>query len=413
MGILDLFENFNLGILQKPALPDCGEMGYFMAFQIRVLHVLSSLEHGGVQAWLRQLMKLHRPEMQFDFLVCRVADMQAEIESLGGNVYVLPKKSPKFLRHLPDFRKRLSETRYDVLHAHTTNFSGLLLKIAKEQGVPVRISHSHNTGLSQANNIILRSLQSSHFQLVERKRIVKYATHLLACSENAGRLQFAGHWQSVKPSKTMYCGIQLDQYRITEPVEDVKKRLLEKYGIPKDAIIVGTIGRLIHQKNYPFLLVLLRELIKRDKRYVLFGAGEGPLRNELESQATKMGLRENVFFPGICHEVHHLVSCLFDVFCLASHFEGFGIVLVEAMAGGLHCVCSDVVCSDLKENTPDRLTLLNLQAPVSKWADAVEEGIQRRLSPDEGYERIRQTPFSIEQSYESLLKIYRQSEIAS
>lgn len=348
--------------------------------------------------------------MKFDFVVCKVASLQSEIESLGGTVCVLPKKSPKFLRHLPDIRELLVKNRYDVMHVHTTNFSGLLLKTAREQGVPVRIAHSHLSGLSQANNFLFRFLQASHFQLVERKRIAKHATHLLACSEDAGRILFADHWRSTKPSETIYCGIPLDKYRITEPVGSARKRLLEKFGIPGDAIVLGTVGRLIRTKNYPFLLALIRELVKRDKRYVLFVAGEGPLRNDLEARIERMGIRQNVFMPGICEDVPQLTSCLFDVFCLASHFEGFGIVLVEAMAGGLHCVCSDVVCSDLKEITPDGLTLLQLDDSISRWADAVEEGVKRRLDPNDGYERIRQTPFAIEQSYESLLNIYRQSE---
>jgi glycosyltransferase involved in cell wall biosynthesis len=204
----------------------------------------------------------------------------------------------------------------------------------------------------------------------------------------------------------VYCGIPFEQFG-KPTTKNARQSLRQQYGIPSDAVIIGSIGRLTRQKNYSFLLDVFAELTKRDSRYVLFIAGEGELRSSLEKKIYSLSLQKKVFLPGVCNNIPDLICSLFNIFCLPSIFEGFGIVFLEAAAGGLHTVCSNVITKDILEYIPDRFTLLSLSSPIADWCDALEIGITKRKTPQEGVEQLKQTPFSIEQSMESLITIYR------
>jgi glycosyltransferase involved in cell wall biosynthesis len=69
--------------------------------------------------------------------------------------------------------------------------------------------------------------------------------------------------------------------------------------------------------------------------------GDGPLRQELESLSTTLGMKGDVVFAGWQENVAaHLAGM--DIFCLSSRWEGFGIILLEAMAANVSVVATRV-----------------------------------------------------------------------
>jgi glycosyltransferase involved in cell wall biosynthesis len=103
--------------------------------------------------------------------------------------------------------------------------------------------------------------------------------------------------------------------------------------------VVITAGRLVPVKDHRTLIrafAVLRE--NRQARLVIFG--EGPLGDELRAFAKESGVERDVLFPGY---VNDLAACytVADLFVLSSISEGFGNVLVEAMAAGVPVVSTD------------------------------------------------------------------------
>ncbi|MDR2407781.1 MAG: glycosyltransferase, partial [Bacteroidales bacterium] len=243
-------------------------------------------------------------------------------------------------------------------------------------------------------------------QWIDLPQIDRYATTILACGQETGEFFFGKQWNRKKPENMVYYGIPLEPFD-TVINTDIRKKLCEHFTIPNDAIIIGTFGRLSYQKNHEFLISVFAELAKRDKRYVLFIGGEGELRLNLEKQIQKLNLQNRVFLPGTVSNVPELLCQLFDVFVLPSRFEGFGIVLIESIAAGLNIVCSDIITLDLQKYLLNKMTLLNLQDSISRWCDAIEAGIQKRVSPKEGINQVQKTPFEINQSMAALLVYYR------
>jgi glycosyltransferase involved in cell wall biosynthesis len=99
-------------------------------------------------------------------------------------------------------------------------------------------------------------------------------------------------------------------------------------------------GRLTDQKDYPTLFRAVRQLCDEgvDARLIVFG--EGPDARKLESLARKLELQTRIEWRGWVASPHvPMAQC--DVFVLTSRWEGFGNVIVEAMACGLPVVCTD------------------------------------------------------------------------
>jgi glycosyltransferase involved in cell wall biosynthesis len=117
----------------------------------------------------------------------------------------------------------------------------------------------------------------------------------------------------------------------------VRDRPLAQLPRPFAGLTVGSIGRLDPQKGYDVLLRSLAEL--PDVGAVI--VGDGPERDRLESLARRLGIDARVVWPGRRADARdHLTT--FDVFVLPSRFEGFPLVLLEAMLAGVPIVATDV-----------------------------------------------------------------------
>lgn len=114
-------------------------------------------------------------------------------------------------------------------------------------------------------------------------------------------------------------------------------------------VILGT-GRLTEQKGFATLIrALHRVRQQRDCRLVILGEGE--LRNELQALVDELGLQEHVLLPGFVKNPFAWMAHA-DLFVLSSGWEGFGNVLVEAMACGTPVVSTDCLSgpSEILEN---------------------------------------------------------------
>ncbi len=136
---------------------------------------------------------------------------------------------------------------------------------------------------------------------------------------------------------TIYNPVDIDRIR-TAIDETVPPHLEETFTrLPHPRVI--TTGRLVAQKAHCDLLDAFAAL-PTDHQGSLVILGEGPLRGELEQQAQRLGIAERVWMPGFVDNPWWFIARS-DVFALTSHWEGFGLVLVEAMACGVPVVSTD------------------------------------------------------------------------
>lgn len=113
--------------------------------------------------------------------------------------------------------------------------------------------------------------------------------------------------------------------------------LRRSLGIPADAPLVGSVGRLAPQKRYERLVDALDSLPGVHALIL----GEGPERTALEARARQRGVADRLHVPGRRDDVAPTLAAL-DVFVLCSDREGMSNAMLEAMAAGVPVVSTDV-----------------------------------------------------------------------
>lgn len=136
---------------------------------------------------------------------------------------------------------------------------------------------------------------------------------------------------------TIHNGIDPDKFHRRQSREAARTAL----GLSADGLIVGGLGRLDEAKGFTYLLDAAARLSTEFPNLTVAIAGAGPLREPLEQQAIRLGLRNVVRFLGFRSDVQPVLDAL-DVFAMPSLSETLGYALLEAMATELPAVGSAV-----------------------------------------------------------------------
>ena len=153
-------------------------------------------------------------------------------------------------------------------------------------------------------------------------------------------------------------------------------RVRHDLGLPEDALVVGTIGRLNAQKGHRFLVEAAARLLAGRPRARFVVAGDGDHARDQREQAEALGIADRVVFAGHRSDVPDLLGAL-DVFCISSLYEGTPLALFEAMAAGKAIVSTSV--DGCREVLEDGVTGV-LVPPAD--AAALADGLDRVLGDE-------------------------------
>jgi glycosyltransferase involved in cell wall biosynthesis len=368
--------------------------------QLRILHVLGAMDPGGVESWLINVLKyMDRDLLEFHFCTFgpKPGLLAGEVERLGGRMLPCPRAlNPWSFRRR--FRKILREGKYDAVHSHVTLFSGVVLRWARAEGVPMRIAHSHTSQDDKPDTLPRR-----HYRRIMKSWIHRYATHGLAVSSSAAAELFGLDWKADARFRVLHCAIDLLPFREPAIRDEVRREL----GLPLDVPIVGHVGRFVPAKNHRFLLEIFRARLKKRQDVHLLLVGDGILRPEIEAQAKSMGFASNVHFAGTRTDVPRLMRAGMDIFAFPSLWEGLPIAVIEAQAAGLCCLTSSSISSEVAVG-PEAVAFMDLSASSSDWAEQVVQLLKRRrVSERSALETIAEGPFSMQRCMEGLAQVYQ------
>jgi glycosyltransferase involved in cell wall biosynthesis len=139
--------------------------------------------------------------------------------------------------------------------------------------------------------------------------------------------------------RVIWNGAPLDEFA---PVAQERAlELRQALGIPAQALVFGTIGRLSTQKGHVHLLDAAARVLPQRPEARLLVVGDGDLAAPLREQATALGIAGQTLFAGHRTDVRELLGVL-DVFCISSLYEGTPLALFEAMAAGKAIVSTSV-----------------------------------------------------------------------
>jgi len=248
------------------------------------------------------------------------------IRSLGIEVIELPKSVKGVLRRMLYVTRLLKRLKCDICHSwgfYPTAYAGVCGRLAR---VPVRMGFLQDQpefvldGFGWKAELIFRSVNG-------------FVMNSQIAANRATELGF-GNVPVFVVHNAVEAPASIDR-------ASSRRLVCSKWGIPQDAPLVGTVGRLVPKKNHKVLVKVIEQLAKGWPRLNAMFVGEGALRDETEADVRAAGLSERVLFTGTRDDVDEILPA-FDVFCSSSKSEGLANAIQEAMAAGVPVVATEV-----------------------------------------------------------------------
>jgi glycosyltransferase involved in cell wall biosynthesis/ribosomal protein S18 acetylase RimI-like enzyme len=231
----------------------------------------------------------------------------------------------------------LRRERFDLVHTHTPK-AGVMGRIAaRVTGVPCVVSSIH--GLYTMPDDPPRKRLS--VLAVERVAALFSDLDLYASEED---LAWARSIRLVSPSKSLLLGNGVDLRRY-DPSTVSSRRLAalrQELGIAENALVVGTVGRLVAEKGYRELFTVAREVRREmpDTRFVVLGAPDIEKADAIGGAEMERA-RDDVIFAGWVEDVREALA-LMDIFVLPSWREGQPVSVIEAAAMAKPLIVTDI-----------------------------------------------------------------------
>lgn len=292
----------------------------------RIIHVITTLDRGGAE---NQLLILIDEQLKLGYEVSVAAlkgniELSAEIGILGARVINLTESS--FLRHVKTLRKVYSEG--SLVHSHLPRAEIVSrLSLFRKRNTWIVSRHNAEEFWPKAPKLLSTFLS----------RIVTHRTNaIIAISAEVERYLR----ESKEISKRSLRNLSVVPYGILDKSETLPPPKLESFGFR-----IGIAARLELQKDIPTLIDAFQRLKSDSKdNWTLRIAGSGSLLSQLKQQVHDLGLSHSVTFLGKVQNMDEFYKSI-DVFVLSSKYEGFGLVLLEAMLARVPIISSDIPTS--------------------------------------------------------------------
>jgi glycosyltransferase involved in cell wall biosynthesis len=303
---------------------------------MRVLHVITTISRGGAENHLLELVRGQRArglEVAVAYLKGdgywnkAFAGMGATVAFLGLRRYGEAAPALRLFRLFSTFRP-------DIVHAHMPPaelYSRIALLLAGSSGPSMVIS----------KHIDEHFFRGPGSALIARF-VARRASRIIAISEAVNR--YTRDMLALEPGRisSIHYGIDVEPYQSQRIKPDAVAALRREWGVPEQGWVIGTVARLVPQKALHVMLAAYatyRDQATQESRLVL--VGRGPLEAELKALADRLGLANVVVWAGFKEEIPVAMNA-FDCFALTSLNEGFGLVLLEAMAAARPVVATAV-----------------------------------------------------------------------
>ncbi|MBX7149240.1 glycosyltransferase [bacterium] len=297
---------------------------------------------------------------------------------------------------LPYIKKLKSLTpNYDILHIHAPNPLANLALLFVPKNVKV-VLHWHSDIVKQKN--LLKLYEPLQEYLLKRANAI-IATSPKYAAESPYLLRYK--------EKVISIPLTIDTKRLVvnpQIVQEIKQRF-------KGRKIIYSLGRLAYNKGYNYLIDAATYL---DDSYVVLIGGDGPLKQDLETQIKNLKLDNKVILLGKIPEADlgsYYEAC--DLFCLSStqKTEAFGLVLLEAMSKGKPLVATKILGSGVDWVNQHNETGLNVEPNNAK---DLASAIEQILNNAELYEKFKlnclkrfENYFSKDKFMASLIQLYK------
>lgn len=345
--------------------------------KIRIMHVAQAA--GGVDRYIRMLLKYLDKEKFENILVCSqdfheedyrgLVDFFEQVEmnrAIGGND----------LKAIKEVRTLIKRYNPDIVYAHSSK-AGAIARVA-DIGLKNRCVYNPH---GWAFNMRCSTKKKAIYTAIEK--IAAPFCDKIICISDAEKLSALNNKICKKDKlQVIFNGVDIESY--DNGVHGAVKR--KDLNIPEDAFIVGMVGRISPQKA-PDVFVKMAKQVKdevQNAHFIIVGNGEEEV--EIKKYAKDNGFLDNLHITGWVNNPMSYVE-LFDVACLLSRWEGFGLALPEYMMAGKPIVASnvDAIPNIIRDEENGLLVEVDDDVGASKAVLRIyqEDGLKDRLVTQE------------------------------
>ena len=361
---------------------------------MNILYLITGLGGGGAEKVVVELADQmfhlgHQVKIAYlkSGVVVQPCSHEIELIYLGLENFKLIRTAYKNYKNLLEIFKP------DVVHAHMVH-ANLFARVSRKFfPIPKLIctAHSNNEG---------GKLRMLAYKLTHHMASLTTNVSQAACKsfEKLGAAPQGG-------IATIYNGIDLNKFKFS-PENRINIR--NELELDTNSVMILAVGRFHDAKNYLGLIKAFKKVIEHHTQSlpILIIAGDGELRNEIEELIQSLSLTKNVKLLGRRDDIPALMSAA-DIFVLSSNFEGFGLVVAEAMACETFVVATD--CGGAKEVMGGyglMCPINDTNALVSKLISAIEmDHLERQKNNRLALEYIKNN-FDLKNIVNQWLEIY-------
>ena len=353
---------------------------------MKILYVITGLGLGGAEkvvADLADQMTLLGHNVKIAYLtgevLVRPTSSQVELIALHLN------SVKEFLSSSRKYQRLIKSFRPDVVHAHMVhaNIFARLNRVLCPVPKIICTAHSSNEGGKT------------------RMAAYRLTNHLADVNTNVSRSATEALINKGAFSKnnviTVYNGIDLRKFEKNH----------DSVNLDKNVLNLISVGSFSDAKDYPNLINAFAILKSRNNSNVkLTIVGDGELRPQIESLIKELRLDKDITLLGRRSDVPKLMNGA-DIFLLASKFEGFGLVVAEAMACECYVVATDSGgVAEVMGDTGKRVPINDSMALANAIKEAIELNVVDRIQNNKKARMRVEEYFSLEASVQKWLALY-------
>lgn len=380
--------------------------------KIRVLRIINRFNIGG-PTYNAALLSRYLSD-DYETLLVGGLPEEGEADSLyilnqyGVEPLLIPemKREPNFSSDRKAYlrlKEIIKEFKPDIVHTHAAKAGALGRRAAMSCKVPVIVHTFHG----HVFHSYFGKVKTNVFKMIER-RLAKGTSRIIAISDTQKRELCEIH--RICPSeKTSVIPLGFDLQPFQNARLEKRQEQRDALGLD-DEVAIALIGRLVPVKNHDLLFdALLIALPQLTRKVKVFIVGDGTERSHIESRAGEV----NHLYPGTVEMTSWIkdiasFNAAMDIICLTSLNEGTPVSLIEAQAGNVPVISTDVggVRDIILDGETGYVVERNdASAFASKLVDLLENEKKRQFMSQNGWIHVKEK-FSYQRLVVDMEKLY-------
>lgn len=296
--------------------------------KLNILHLTTHLNVGGISSYIGILAGALSKKGHHNAVVSSGGNAVPLLTRCQASCYCMNIRTksvlhPKLFWNLPELVCLIRDEKIDLIHAHTRVAQMLSFLASRLTGVPY---------MSTAHGFYSPRLGRKLFSL--------WGERVVAVSELVAQELRIRHGVKAEKISTIHNALDFDSFRSRLSRQN-RFKMRTQYGIPEKAVVIGCVSRLVKDKGHSYLAEAVEIVKKSVPDAFLLLVGEGRERKALERQMADLLPGSSKLIPGVLDAT--TVLCMMDVFVHpATHREGFGLSIAEAMAAEIPVIATDI-----------------------------------------------------------------------